>query len=35
MDQPPVVQIIKEIAEQFIIDGVIFSKWHKNVILKW
>ena len=28
-------QIIKEIAEQSIIDGAIVSKWYKNVILKW
>ena len=35
MDQPPVVKIIKEIAEQSIIDGAIFSKWYKNVIMKW
>ena len=35
MDQPPVVQVIKEIAEQSIFDGVIFSKWYKNVTLKW
>ena len=35
MDQPPLVQVIKEIAEQSIIDGVIFSKWYKNAVLKW
>ena len=35
MDQPPVVQVIKEIAEQSIIDAVMFSKWYKNVVLKW
>ena len=30
MDQPPVVQVIKEIAEQSIIDGVIFSEFHNS-----
>ena len=34
MDQPPVVQVIDEIAEQSIIVGVVFFKWYKNVILK-
>ena len=35
MDQPPLVQVIKEIAEQSIIDAVMSSKWYKNVVLKW